>query len=158
MASTNFIDKQTIIQASWLNALNSLMYDIFEGAVTKQAACEAIGAIRVEGEPTDGQVPTWDADAEVWVPGDSGGGGGGVTNPLVLYGNIGGAGDPIRILFLNTFNDNGYGIECSLGAGQIRFVTVVDGTVDSTRFSFDLTNSIATATGNSDPEWAVNPE
>lgn len=66
MASTSFVPQSTRIASSWLNAINGFFYDLFQGAVTAQQACEAIGATRIEGTPTDGQVPVWSGTA--WVP------------------------------------------------------------------------------------------
>lgn len=103
MADTTFIDKETRIEASWCQDMNDFKYQIFDGAVTKQGAALAIGAIRVEGVPTDGQVPSWDADASAWVPATVSGGGG-VTNPLVIEGTL------PSIILTNTGTDQGPGL------------------------------------------------
>jgi len=47
MSSTNFIDKSTVIEADWLNEVDAVVHDVFDGASTK---AEARTALNVEDD------------------------------------------------------------------------------------------------------------
>lgn len=54
MASTTFSDGTTVIQASWLNAVNDFYYDVFNGAETVAQARSAISAMASIGDTVTG--------------------------------------------------------------------------------------------------------
>jgi len=45
VADTNFINGETVIDASWSNAINDFFYDVFDGATSKAEAADALGAV-----------------------------------------------------------------------------------------------------------------
>ncbi len=68
MASTNFIDKTTVIQASWAQAINDFFYTLFQGASTVQQARTALGITSptvVEENTTSRTLVLSDADAYI---------------------------------------------------------------------------------------------
>lgn len=154
MADVTFIDGDTRVESSWLNGINSLKYDIFDGAETKQEACEAIGAIRVEGTPDTDDVPTW--NGSVWVPAPvSGGGPVVIPNPLIVEGTTVGNDHPeLHLIYSNT--QEGCCLRFISGVLQLHYI--VGGVVETDPlYSFNLYPPTGAVAYGASSDWTVDP-
>jgi hypothetical protein len=136
MANTTFVDKSTVIQADWLNEINSFFWDLFQGAQSVQEAKTALGlsSSSVVTENTTARTLVL-SDAEAYIVTTS-------SDPVTITVPSGIFSAPTTIVIAQQ------------GAGQITFTAAPGVTINSatgnytTRAQFSVAGLMMTSANN----------